>query len=113
MPFSPGQSGNPAGRPSRAAELARRTRAAIGGQVEDLVRVLVAIARSPGTDRRTRVEAIRELLARGWGRPARVPDAETERAAGELQRLIRPCSAPRSRPDPADPLAALRRLASA
>lgn len=116
MPFSPGQSGNPGGRPSPRADLARRVRDAVGDCVHDVVAALLDVARDPRASHRDRVAACREILARGWARPARVPDAETARAADELRALIstRPAPDPaRSRPDPADPLAELRRLAGA
>ena len=62
--FQPGQSGNPEGRPK---SLAANIRAKVGDDGEALVQQLLAIARRRGSAW-GRVQAIKELLDRGWGK---------------------------------------------
>lgn len=66
MPFKPGESGNPGGRPKDLAwvkELARR-------RTEDAIRTLGDIMLDVDMDGRTRVAAAQALLDRAWGKPS-------------------------------------------
>ena len=64
-PFSPGVSGNPAGRPKIIADI----REAARGQSETALATLVDIA-ARGRNESARVAAAMALLARGWGLPS-------------------------------------------
>src|SRR5579864_643235 len=64
--FSPGQSGNPGGRPRTIAALRELAQA----EAENNVRALVAIRDNKRAPVAARVAAIRELFDRGFGRPA-------------------------------------------
>ena len=61
MPFKPGRSGNPGGPPKGRAEVNALARQHTAAAIEALVKSL--------GDRRTRVQAARALLDRGWGKP--------------------------------------------
>lgn len=68
MPYRPGQSGNPSGRPRGAKGLARY----IASQTEDgreLVDRLLEMSRDPNTPVRERVLCTMHLLDRGVGKP--------------------------------------------
>lgn len=110
-PFPPGVSGNPAGRP-KLAEVQRglaakiRNHPQVGEDGEHLIARLVAIATEPHQNTKARIEAIKELFNRGWGRaleslhvsgglatldPAklvRLSDAELEQAAAIVAKLV-------------------------
>jgi hypothetical protein len=62
-PFNPGQSGNPSGRPKMPEGLQARIRDLCDGAVDQLA----ALLRSD--DERLRLEAIKVLLDRGYGKP--------------------------------------------
>ena len=74
MPFQPGQSGNPGGRPKGEG----RVREAAREHTETAVGVLVAAMSDE--DSRVRIKAAEVLLDRGWGRP---PQAVTVDGDGE------------------------------
>ncbi len=64
--WKPGQSGNPGGRPKRVAELAARA-----GQYTDVVFAQFEdMLKNPLTRDETRLAICREMLDRGFGRPA-------------------------------------------
>ena len=74
MPFQPGQSGNPGGRPKGES----RVREAARAQTEAALDVLVAAMADE--DARVRIKAAEVLLDRGWGKPPQSigQDAEAE-----------------------------------
>jgi hypothetical protein len=65
MPFSPGQSGNPGGRPKIIAELRDLARQ----HTEAALATLVEIALN-GENESARVTAANALLDRAWGKPS-------------------------------------------
>jgi hypothetical protein len=65
MPFAPGQSGNPGGRPKALAGLAEAARAL----TTVAVATLSGICRDEKAPAAARVAAAVALLDRGWGRP--------------------------------------------
>jgi hypothetical protein len=69
MPFKPGQSGNPGGRPKGWAEVNALARQHTAAAIEALVKSL--------DDRRTRVQAAQALLDRGWGKPMQAVELAT------------------------------------
>lgn len=69
MPFQPGQSGNPGGRPKGDSEL----RAAAREHTEQALAVLVSGLADE--DPRIRLKAAELMLDRGWGKPTQTIDA--------------------------------------
>jgi hypothetical protein len=75
MPFVPGQSGNPGGRPKEDSEVKALARTAGPEAVQKLVELM------RGDDRRTALAAAQALLDRGFGKPSQAvemsgPDGE-------------------------------------
>jgi hypothetical protein len=69
--FAPGKSGNPGGRPKG---LAKRVRELVGADGEDLAKIMLVIAYDEKEATRDRMEAIKWLSDRGWGKaPAFAP----------------------------------------
>ncbi len=68
MPFVPGQSGNPSGRPRGAAGLARYIAAQTNDGLE-LVDRLLSLARDPDAPKREATGAVMALLDRLAGKP--------------------------------------------
>lgn len=81
MPFQPGQSGNPGGRPKalKAVEDAART------HTEEAIATLAAICRNKDAPEAARVAAANALLDRGWGKPRQPTEAINQR---ELVTLV-------------------------
>lgn len=65
MPFQPGQSGNPGGRPKEAAEVKALARSHSKAAVEKLVALMLSSA-----DEKTVIAACNSILDRGLGKPA-------------------------------------------
>lgn len=89
MPFQPGQSGNPGGRPkanARVRDLARE-------YTEVAIETLAQVAQV-GESEAARVSAATALLDRGWGKPAQPLDGDGEggpiQHAGIAVTFIRP-----------------------
>jgi hypothetical protein len=68
--WQPGQSGNPNGRRPGLAVLVRRSTR----NGRELVHYLLAVVRDTGAKPRDRLEAVKLLLERGWGRTQAVVD---------------------------------------
>ena len=64
MPFAPGQSGNPSGRPKENAEVKRLARSHAVRAIEKLAALMES------DDERTVVAACQAILDRGYGKPA-------------------------------------------
>ncbi len=94
MTFRPGESGNPGGRPRAVAAI----RDLVQAKGPDLVERLMTMALADETEDRVRIEAIKVLLDRGYGRPPQPITGEDE-MTGEPRRVIfswEPCEDPRS-----------------
>ncbi|KQP50825.1 hypothetical protein ASG40_12935 [Methylobacterium sp. Leaf399] len=92
MPFQPGQSGNPGGRPKASA----RVRDAAREHTEAALQVLIDIAVG-GTSEAARVSAASAILDRGYGKPSQPVDGDGE--GGEIPvgltvKFIRPPAIP-------------------
>lgn len=72
MPFQPGQSGNPGGRPKGEAKV----RSAAREHTETAIGVLVASMSDD--DARVRLAAAQAILDRGWGKPAQAIGGDPE-----------------------------------
>ena len=70
MPFQPGQSGNPGGRPKalKAVEEAARL------HTEEAIATLAAICNNKDAPEAARVAAANALLDRAWGKPRQVSE---------------------------------------
>jgi hypothetical protein len=64
MPFAPGKSGNPGGRPKAQADLLNAARAHTEKSIAVLAKAL------NDDDARVRIKAAEVLLDRAWGKPA-------------------------------------------
>jgi hypothetical protein len=106
-PWKPGQSGNPAGRPKGiAATVKERV------QPEELVDILLEVARDPKAKPSERVAAVDKLADRGWGKaPAFAAiegsdPLELGAIAQEIQSIADELAARRQNHAPAGPVAA-------
>src|SRR5574343_1223339 len=82
MPWQPGQSGNPAGRPKENAIAKHLARA----HTEKAVKVLAEIL--DGDDLRAKVAAAQALLDRGWGKPAQQQILSGDEDGGPMQMTV-------------------------
>ena len=83
MPFKPGVSGNPAGRPAGGLSLAARIRTLGGEDGATYAEALHSIATDDDQPTRLRIDAIKVLLDRGYGR---LPQEIEVQAPAELMR---------------------------
>lgn len=67
--FKPGQSGNPKGRPPGGASLAERIRAKCGDNGDGYVDMLHDLAMDEQQPTKFRIDAVKILLDRGFGKP--------------------------------------------
>ena len=92
VPFKPGQSGNPGGRPKGIGTIARE-------HTDRAIAILVEALEDENS--RVRIQAARELLDRGWGKPVAMvletrggvkdmTDEELEARMAELEDQIMP-----------------------
>ena len=65
MPFQPGQSGNPGGRPKALKDVEEAARA----HSEEAIVALAAICKNKDAPEAARVAAANALLDRAWGKP--------------------------------------------
>jgi len=73
IPFKPGKSGNPGGRPKGDIELRRAARE----RTAEALATLVTIMRNTKAATAARVSAAEAILNRGWGKPVQ-PNAFTD-----------------------------------
>ncbi len=92
MPFEKGQSGNPNGRPPGGLSLAARIRTLGGEDGATYAETLHRIATNEDETTRLRIDAIKVLLDRGYGRPPEELHIETSNEmlrAGALRKILR------------------------
>ena len=82
MTFRPGESGNPGGRPRAVVAI----RELVQAKGPDLVERLMTMALADNTEDRVRIECIKVLLDRGYGRPPQ-PITGEDGASGP-QRIV-------------------------
>lgn len=75
MPFKPGQSGNPAGRPKVVGDVQALARK----HTSEAIQTLATIMRSAKAPPAARTAAASALLDRGYGRPAQAIEATLNR----------------------------------
>ena len=86
-PFPKGTSGNPRGRPPGGQSLAERVRAKVGDDGAALVDMLYAVTVSDDEPTRTRIEAAKLLLDRGFGRPRETVEVINEPEPMDLSKV--------------------------
>jgi hypothetical protein len=90
MPFKQGQSGNPQGRPPGGTSVAEYVRAKAGTDGRRYVDLLDSIAMDPKQPTKTRVDAAKTLLSRGFGTAPQQVDIAVQQtiSAAEIRRLL-------------------------
>jgi len=83
MPFQPGQSGNPGGRPKGEAIV----RDAARKQTEAAIGVLASALTDE--DPRVRIKAAEVLLDRGWGKPSQAIDVGSDPERPLVSKVVR------------------------
>lgn len=105
MPFKPGVSGNPRGRPPGGLSLAARIRALGGEDGAIYVELLHRVALDEGEPTRVRLDALRTLLDRGYGAAPQELHVETSQQmmrASELREALREEGLLTAPPQPAE-----------
>jgi hypothetical protein len=74
VPFQPGQSGNPSGRPKQDVKLRDLARAHTSDAIATLVEVMKDVKAPPSA----RVSAANSVLDRGFGKPVQPVDGDGE-----------------------------------
>lgn len=82
MPFEPGKSGNPGGRPKENAEVKALARSHCRAAVEGLVALMAS------EDEKTRLAACNSVLDRGLGKPAQVVIGDEDEAPIRVEGVI-------------------------
>ncbi len=90
MPFAKGRSGNPGGRPKGSAEVRALARAMTGRAFEEIERMAFT-----GSDDRVKLEAIKIILDRGYGKAPQPMDGDGEGRPIEFTRIERVIINPR------------------
>ena len=90
IPWKPGQSGNPNGRPKG---IGKRAREIAGGDPDRLLTVLLAIAEDDDAKDSDRIAATREYLDRAWGKaqsflPAEGDPLELSNVAAAIDKVV-------------------------
>jgi hypothetical protein len=80
MPFQPGQSGNPGGRPKALKAVEEAARAHTG----DAIETLASICKNTQAPEAARVAAANALLDRAWGKPKQSLEPSDPRQAVTL-----------------------------
>lgn len=80
MPFEPGKSGNPNGRPKIPAEVRELARAA----TEQAINRAISLIDSP--DENVALKAVNTVLDRAWGKPSQPVDGDGE--GGAIRSLV-------------------------
>lgn len=88
MPFQKGQSGNPGGRPKKAFTVRKNAQK----YSDEMLRILVDIARNAKSEDKDRIAAATKVLEWGIGKPA-VVDLEGETVADQRIEVVIPALA--------------------
>jgi len=90
MPFQPGQSGNPNGRPKVPQHVREMARAL----TEEAIETAAQIMRNPEETGAARMSAVNAILDRAWGKPSQPLDGDGEGGPIKVQaiewRVVRP-----------------------
>ena len=83
MPFAPGKSGNPGGRPKENAEVKALARSHCKVAVEKLAALM------DSDDEKTRIAACNSILDRGLGKPAQVVIGDADEDPVQIEGVIK------------------------
>ena len=87
MPFKPGQSGNPKGRPKRTMSDGRHLSDLAKEHTEVALGALVKVLVSKRAQSSAIVQAAAAILDRGWGRPQQQISADLKMRAGIVEEI--------------------------